>query len=124
MGEREGFTHAAAVAREALGEARFAAEFAAGRALALEQAIAEALAPATEPEAAPAPSVSSNRFHLTRREREVLRLLAERRTNKEIAEALFVSSRTVQTHTINIFAKLGVDNRRDAAALAVRHGLA
>jgi DNA-binding NarL/FixJ family response regulator len=88
--------------------------------------VAEALATTAEPEAAPPPtsSASANRLRLTQREREVLTLLAQRFTNKEIAEALFVSARTVQSHTISIFSKLGVDNRRDAAALAVRHGLA
>ena len=125
-GEREGFDRAVALAREALGEEGLAAELAVGRALSPEQAVAEALAPTAEPEAAPppAPSAPANRFRLTQREREVLTLLAQRLTNKEIAEALFVSTRTVQTHTISIFTKLGVDNRRDAAALAVRHGLA
>jgi non-specific serine/threonine protein kinase len=125
MGEREGFERAVTQVRQALGEEGLAAELAVGRALAPEQAETEALAPPTEPAPAPlpAPASSANRFRLTRREREVLSLLTQRRTNKEIAEALFVSSRTVQTHTISIFAKLGVDNRRDAAALAVRHGL-
>ena len=125
MGEREGFERAVTQARGALGEAGLVAELAGGRTLPPEQAVAEALAPPTEPEQAPAPAHTSpaNRFRLTRREREVLTLLAQRRTNKEIAEALFVSSRTIQTHTISIFAKLGVENRREAAALAVRHGL-
>ena len=126
MGEREGIERAVSLAREAFGDEGLAAELAVGRALLPEQAVAEALATTAEPEAAPspAPSAPANRFRLTRREREVLTLLAQRRTNKEIAEALFVSARTVQTHTISIFTKLGVDNRRDAAALAVRHGLA
>jgi non-specific serine/threonine protein kinase len=125
-GEREGFDRAVALAREALGEEGLAAEFAVGRALSPEQAVTTALAPTAEPEAAPpsTPSAPANRFRLTQREREVLTLLAQRLTNKEIAEALFVSARTIQTHTISIFTKLGVDNRRDAAALAVRHGLA
>ena len=125
IGEREGFERAVALARQTLGEAGLAAEFAVGRALSPEQAVTDALAPTAEPEATSpsAPSASANRFHLTRREREVLTLLAQRQTNNEIAEALFVSARTVQSHTISIFTKLGVDNRRDAAALAVRQGL-
>jgi predicted ATPase/DNA-binding CsgD family transcriptional regulator len=126
MGEREGFERAVTLVREALGEEELAAEFAVGRALSPEQAVAEALAPTTEPEAAPppAPSAPGDPFRLTRREREVLTRLAQRLTNKEIAEELFLSPRTVQTHTISIFTKLGVDNRRDAAALAARHELA
>jgi DNA-binding CsgD family transcriptional regulator len=55
---------------------------------------------------------------------EVLRHLAQHRTDKEIAEALFVSPRTIQTHVERIRTKLGVENRREAAAEAVRLGLA
>jgi non-specific serine/threonine protein kinase len=62
-------------------------------------------------------------FGLTPREVEVLQLLVERRTDKEIAEALFVSRRTVTTHTSSIFGKLGVGGRREAAEVAVRRGL-
>ena len=60
---------------------------------------------------------------LTRRERDVLRLLCQRLTDPEIAEALFFSPRTASNHVANILAKLGVPNRREAAALAARHGL-
>jgi DNA-binding CsgD family transcriptional regulator len=60
---------------------------------------------------------------LTQRELDVLRLLAQRLSNPEIAEALFVGPRTVQTHVEHIFAKLGVNNRRDAAEAAARFGL-
>ena len=53
---------------------------------------------------------------LSRREREVLRLLAIRYTDREIADALFISYRTATTHVANILNKLGVSSRRDAAA--------
>ena len=53
---------------------------------------------------------------LSRREREVLRLLADRFTDREIAAALCISYRTATTHVANIFNKLGVNSRRDAAA--------
>ncbi len=69
---------------------------------------------------APAPGP----FRLTARELDVLRLLAEQRSDHEIAEMLFISRRTVTTHTSSIFTKLGVSNRHEAAALAVRRGLA
>jgi DNA-binding CsgD family transcriptional regulator len=50
-------------------------------------------------------------------------LLAQGQTDKEIAAALFIGARTVQTHVGNLFAKLGVNTRAEAAAVAVRHGL-
>jgi DNA-binding CsgD family transcriptional regulator len=55
------------------------------------------------------------RAGLTMREEEILRLIAEGRTNREIADALSISLRTVTTHVSNIFAKLGVTSRADAA---------
>ena len=62
--------------------------------------------------------------NLTPREVEVLRLLAVGRTNREIADALFLSSRTVQVHITHILTKTHADNRTAAAAFALRHGLA
>jgi DNA-binding CsgD family transcriptional regulator len=63
------------------------------------------------------------RFGLTTREREVLRLIAEGRPNREIADALFVSRRTVANHVAGILRKLDVTSRSAAAALAVREQL-
>jgi DNA-binding CsgD family transcriptional regulator len=60
---------------------------------------------------------------LTARELDVLRLLARHQTDKEIAETLFLSPRTVSTHVANIFVKLNVSNRREAAATAAALGL-
>ena len=60
---------------------------------------------------------------LSDREREVLQLLANGKTNKEIASALFVSEATVKTHVENILRKLGVADRTQAVAEAFRRGL-
>jgi DNA-binding NarL/FixJ family response regulator len=60
---------------------------------------------------------------LTPREREVLRLLAEGLSDKEIAERMYVGSGTVRTHVVNIFGKLGVHSRLQAFVFTVRHGL-
>lgn len=60
---------------------------------------------------------------LTERETEVLRQLAQGKSNKEIAVALVIAEKTVRTHVSNILAKLGVSSRTQAALHAVRSGL-
>lgn len=59
---------------------------------------------------------------LTERELEILRLVGKGLTNKEIGRKLFISDRTVQAHLSNIFSKLGVGSRTEAAMYAVRRG--
>jgi excisionase family DNA binding protein len=61
---------------------------------------------------------------LTARERDVLRLVAQGRTDREIADALYVTRRTASKHVSAILAKLGVQSRAAAAAFAARRGLA
>lgn len=61
---------------------------------------------------------------LTRRELEVLRLLAEGKSDREIGNALFISPHTAGNHVSSILSKLGVHSRSAAAALAVRRGIA
>ncbi|MHC3475150.1 helix-turn-helix transcriptional regulator [Streptomyces sp. 7R007] len=60
---------------------------------------------------------------LTSRERDVLRLVSAGRTNRQIAEALFISPKTASVHVSNILGKLGVSGRGEAAAMAHRLGL-
>jgi DNA-binding NarL/FixJ family response regulator/tetratricopeptide (TPR) repeat protein len=64
-------------------------------------------------------------FHtkLTKREREVLQLVAEGHTDREVADVLVLSHRTVHRHLSNIFIKLDVPGRASAVAYAIRHGL-
>lgn len=61
---------------------------------------------------------------LTRREQEVVGLLAHGLTDRDLAQELFISVRTVQTHLAHIYAKLGVHTRTELALLAVREGWA
>lgn len=65
----------------------------------------------------------SNRQELTRREREVLQLLSDGSTDKEIAATLCISRRTVKNHVHNILEKLQLQNRVQATAYALREGL-
>ena len=60
---------------------------------------------------------------LSRREKEVLALLVERLTNREIGERLFISTATVKRHAHNIYEKLNVKSRREAVTKAVALGL-
>jgi DNA-binding CsgD family transcriptional regulator len=61
---------------------------------------------------------------LTRREREVLRLMCLRLTDPEIAAHLFIGTRTAESHVASILAKLDVGNRREASAVALSLGIA
>lgn len=63
---------------------------------------------------------AATRFDLTGRETEVLALLAEGYSNRQIARALFISERTVAVHVSRILAKLGARNRTEAAAFMTR----
>src|SRR5665647_246018 len=60
---------------------------------------------------------------LTAREEEVLALMADGRTNTDIAQRLVLSDKTVRNHITNLFAKLGVTDRREAVSLARKAGL-
>jgi DNA-binding NarL/FixJ family response regulator len=62
-------------------------------------------------------------FSLTHRERDILGLLAEGRSNRDIAQHLYLSEKTVKAHLAAIFRKLGVANRTQAAMAAVSMGI-
>ena len=73
---------------------------------------------------APAGPAADGIEHLTRREREVLDLIALGRSNKRIAVELEISEKTVKAHVGRVLAKLGVADRTQAAVLAVKRGIA
>ena len=137
---RSAFDRSSAATRSRLGESAWTVASAAGAALPLEAALAEAgaevarnasglrpepsaWADGANPGSGPRSEIGTGAPPLTRRERQVLALLCERLTDAEIAERLFVGTRTVETHVGHLFAKLEVANRRDAVAVAVRRGL-
>ena len=62
-------------------------------------------------------------YGLSNREMEVLRLLSEGKTNKQIAKDLWISEQTVKTHVAHIFSKLGTSDRTETVAQALRSGL-
>jgi DNA-binding NarL/FixJ family response regulator len=64
-----------------------------------------------------------NEYSLTQRENDILALLAEGRSNRDIAQRLFLSEKTVKAHLAAIFRKLGVTNRTQAAMMAVQMGV-
>jgi DNA-binding CsgD family transcriptional regulator len=88
-----------------------------------EEPILDRRSPVTRGIVGEAPVARSDTFGLSRREREVLSLIAEGRTNREIGERLFISQKTVGVHVGNILSKLRVSGRVEAAAVAIRLGL-
>jgi DNA-binding NarL/FixJ family response regulator len=79
----------------------------------------EAAAPLVRSASAPMGGIDS----LTAREREILAELAQGRSNREIAKALTVSEKTVKAHVSSVLSKLGVQDRTQAALLAVRNNI-
>ena len=84
------------------------------------QALFEDLASST---GTPGATSSGSGYGLTRREHEILALLSEGRSNRSIAQNLYVSEVTVKAHMAAIFRKLGVTNRTQAAMMAVQLGV-
>ena len=123
--ERARCQDAVSTARTVLGDANFETAWAAGQTLTAKQAVAEA-GEVLDAIAAPmAPGAAGdNAFGLTPRERQVLTLLTEGRSNQAIADALYISPRTAKNHVASILAKLSVSSRAAATAFALRQGLA
>lgn len=121
------YDQAQSSSRDALGELRFADAWTAGRAIPLAEAVAYALtaaepAAATDGSSPPLPPLSYP-DGLSAREVEVLGLLAEGRSNKEIAAELVVSVRTVESHRASIYDRTGARSRGELVAYAQRQGL-
>jgi predicted ATPase/DNA-binding CsgD family transcriptional regulator len=127
--ERIPFERATAAVRATLGDAAFEAAWATGRAMTPAEARADveaALAAASGQSADLLSSPSARRApgtDLTPRELEVLRLLAEGLSDKEIGAALYISPRTAMGHVAKILTKLGVHSRAAAVEVALRRDL-
>jgi len=119
-----------AAARTRLGEEAFTTAWAEGRTMTPDQALA-AYEPVTIPTTAPAgpssvrhtPKASAYPVGLTAREMEVLRLVAQGKTDVQVAEHLVISPRTVNWHLTSIYSKLGVSSRSAATRFAIEHHL-
>jgi non-specific serine/threonine protein kinase len=111
-----------AEAQKTMGTADFDHAWASGAAMVLDEAVAEVRAIIATPPHMPLSHVPQP-DELTSRERAVLRLLMEGRTDREIAEALSISHRTVNGHVAHVLAKLGAETRTAAAAIAIRNGI-
>jgi predicted ATPase/DNA-binding CsgD family transcriptional regulator len=109
-----------AAARSRVDEAAWTAAWTEGRVMSLEQAVEYALEqePVSDP-AVPEPYLAG----LSAREVDVVRLVATGLTNAEVAEKLFLSSRTVDWHMGSIYRKLAVHSRVEATRFAAEHGL-
>ena len=122
---RQTFDAITTTARIALGEPAFTAAWNAGTDLFWDEVIAEIdTLIQTLTDDAKACWPLSSMHGLSPRELDVLRLLAEGRSNRAIGDRLSISERTVENHVVHILAKLDFDSRTAAAAWAVRNGLA
>lgn len=111
--------------KAAIGQNAFQECWAQGRSLLLKQILHLSIAQVhiSENAAQPGPDFPASPYHLTRRERDVLRLLAQGYADARIASMLVISPRTVNTHLRSIYAKLGVSSRSAATRLAIEQHL-
>jgi len=120
-----GYEQAVANARATLGVEAFDALWVEGRRLSSDEARAEAVRVADAIQAAlgSTPDHDMGQHGLSPRELDVLRLVADGHSDREVAETLFVGPATVRTHLTSIFGKLGVGSRTAAVAAARRLGI-
>ncbi|HKG25123.1 MAG TPA: LuxR C-terminal-related transcriptional regulator [Thermomicrobiales bacterium] len=123
--ERTVYERAVEELRAAVAAPILDAAWTAGKALPLDEAVAEALAQLGTQGPEPKPLLGRPRGEglLTAREREVLRLLVDGLSDREIADRLFISPRTASVHVARILDKLGVPSRSAAAVTALKRGL-
>ena len=126
--ERVMYEHVVATARTQLGEKTFAKAWAEGRAMSPEQAfVAQGSVPMFTPtitgqsSTLPAKTTPTYPAGLTAREVEILRLVAQGKTDAQIAEQLVISPRTVNWHLTSIYSKLDVSSRTAATRYAIEH---
>ncbi len=126
----ESYMRSLADVRERLGDEAFAIAWAEGRAMTPAQALAAQAsmpahksAPAKRASKHPAKVRSIPSDELTEREVEVLRLVARGLTNEQVAEKLFISPRTVNSHLTSIYAKIDVTSRSGATRYAIENKL-
>ncbi|HEY8742584.1 MAG TPA: LuxR C-terminal-related transcriptional regulator, partial [Chloroflexota bacterium] len=124
--DRERLERWLGVAARGLGESATSVAQTEGRLMTLDQAVAYALAGDGQSTTADAGLRLAGRSFggLTKREVEVLRLVASAHSNREIAAALVLSEKTVERHLSHIFAKLQVSSRSGATRVAVQAGIA
>jgi DNA-binding NarL/FixJ family response regulator len=118
--ERLWFERACRELKDRLGAERFDAADAEGQTRSVGQMVELACRLRAKSEGA---NPHRDAVNLTSRELEVLRLIADGRTDREIAIALEISPNTATRHVANIFVKLDVTSRTAAATYAIRHGL-
>ena len=124
--ERVGRDEAEAGARAALGEKAFTSAYTAGRTLNRDgwfTAADDIVSALKAAESAPKDRDGWAIAGLTRRERDILLLVAEGLSDRDVAQALFITQGTVRSHLTNIFGKLEVGSRTAAVATAHRLGI-
>ena len=119
--ERADLERTASAVRAALGEEAFGTLWAAGAAMPLGQAVQYALAVGESFSSPPKVARGASSIALTPREQHVASLIARGRTNREIANALFITERTAATHVQHILNKLGFNSRAQIAVWTVEH---